>query len=521
VAPAALPRKSLATASVYESAGVSRRTLRWNAPTLSPNAGVLPNLTTLRDRSRNATRNDGYAAGVINKLVYNIVGTGLKPLSKAEDGTFRKAIHALWLRWTDESDADGLLDWYGQQQQAVRCWLEAGEVFLRLRPRLASDRLSVSMQVQVIEPELVPHDYNAFNGRNRIRAGIEFNPIGKRVAYYVYAQRPDSFSDFDRSDLRRVPADSVRHVYMPERAGQLRGVPHLTRALIRLRELDKFDDATLIRQQLSNMFVAFLQPSANESGSVNPLTGAEVTEKQGDRVVLALEPGIFQELQPGESVQFSEPPDIGNNYKDFVRQQLSAVSAATGVPYEVLTGDMTNVNDRTIRVILHEFRRQIMADQHHIVAFQLCRPTWNAWMDRVFLDGKVAIPPAYLEDSQPWQNVKWMPQGWPYIHPVQDVDAARSAIRAGFTSRSAQVSAQGEDAEVIDAEQAADNERADELELVYESDGRQTLNKGAAPASAPPTDPGNPPGETNPAKPSKPGEEPAEGEEEDTSEETY
>ena len=45
------------------------------------------------------------------------------------------------------------------------------------------------------------------------------------------------------------------------RAGQIRGIPHLTAALIRLRELDKFDDATLLRQQLSAMFVAFLKKS--------------------------------------------------------------------------------------------------------------------------------------------------------------------------------------------------------------------------------------------------------------------
>jgi len=66
-----------------------------------------------------------------------------------------------------------------------------------------------------------------------------------------------------------------------------------------------------------------------------------------------------------------------------------------------------------------------------------------------------------------------MPQGWPYIHPVQDVQAAREAIRSGFTSRSAVVAEQGEDAEVVDAQQAADNERADELGLEYDSDGRQ------------------------------------------------
>ena len=157
-----------------------------------------------------------------------------------------------------------------------------------------------------------------------------------------------------------------------------------------------------------------------------------------------------------------------------------SVSAATGVPYEVLTGDMAGLNDRVMRVILHEFRRGIQARQHHIVAYQLCRPVWAAWMDRVFLNRALPIPPAFVDDPAPWTAVKWMPQGWPYIHPVQDVQSAEKAIKAGFTSRSAVVSEQGEDAEVIDEEQAADNARANELGLAYEtSTGR------AAPAPVP------------------------------------
>ena len=204
-------QRSILASSVYEAGSSgTRRTVGWRAPTSSPNAAILYNLTTLRDRSRAASRNDGYAKGAIDKLVTNIIGTGIKPLSKAEDPEFRKAIHALWLRWTDESDADGLLDWCGQQAQAVRGWLEGGEVFIRLRPRMPKDELSVPLQVQVIEPELCPHTHTtaAPNG-NRIRAGIEFNGIGRRVAYWFHPSRPVGLNDWDNSELRRVPADTI------------------------------------------------------------------------------------------------------------------------------------------------------------------------------------------------------------------------------------------------------------------------------------------------------------------------
>lgn len=466
--------------SFYEGGAHTNRTSRWQAPTVSPNQGVLANLATLRDRSRRAVRNDGIAKSAIDKLVTNIVGTGIKPLSQAPDPQFRKDVQALFARWTDESDADGLLDFYGQQSQVCRTWLEAGDAFGRLRLRLPADGLSVPLQVQVLEPELVPHEYDrSFGTGNKIRAAIEFSPIGKRVAYHVYAQRPGDAQDFDPMDLRRIPADAIVHIYDPLRAGQLRGIPILTQALIRLYELDKFDDATLLRQQLANMFVGFIRkPASASETAVNPFTGAEL-DTTDEKPMLSLEPGLFQELDPGEEVDFSKPPDAGQNYPSFMKQQLFGVAAATGVPYEVLTGDMSGVNDRTVRVILHEFRRRIMQAQHQILVFQFCRPIWKAWLLRAYLAGVLDMP-GYLENPEPYERVKWMPQGWPYLQPVQDIEAKVAAVRSGLSSRAAEVSETGEDVEAIDAEQASDNARADALGLKYDSDGRQPKNGATA-----------------------------------------
>ncbi len=474
----------------YDGASSSRRTQGWPAPTASPNA-ALGSLTTLRARSRAATRNDGFAKGVIDKLVTNIVGTGIKPLSQAPESSFRQAVHELWAAFTDESDADGLLDFYGQEAQIVRAWLEGGECYARFRFRRVEDGLAVPLQLQVLEPELCPHGYGGLLPSGaRVRGGAEFDAIGRLVAYWFHPSRPGDWEDFDSSRLVRVPADSVAHLYDPLRPGTLRGVPYLTQTLVKLYELDKFDDATLLRQQIANLFVGFVtrQPGEGTEEDVDPLTGAAKTFDADDKPMVAMEPALFQELAPGEDVKFSTPPGTPDGYVDFMRQQLFAICAATGVPYEVLTGDMKGVSDRTLRVILLEFRRRIQGLQHQVVVFQFCRRVWNVWFDRAVLSGALRVPPAYFVNPKPWRAVKWMPQGWPYLHPVQDVDAQKAAARSGFTSRSAIISEQGEDAELIDAEQAADNERADRLGLRYDSDGRRAAN-GAPPAADEPADP--------------------------------
>jgi lambda family phage portal protein len=455
----------------YEGAGTGRRTRGWRAPTVGPNDGILGSLSLLRDRSRAADRNDGFAWAIIRALVTNLIGCGITPQSSAPDPEFRSRLHTLWLRWTDFSDADGTLEFYGQQAQAARCWFSGGETFLRLRDRLPGDGLPVPLQVQIIEPEFCPHTYNAVNGQNKIRAGIEFSPIGQRVAYWMYRQRPGHLQDLDTTQLVRVPAETVCHLYVPERPGQIRGIPRLTRALVKLLDLDRFDDATLLRQQITNLFAGFVtRPAGTGDAELDPITGQPI-ETIGDRAAVGLEPGAFEELAPGEEVTFSDPPAVGDTYEGFMRQQLMGAGIAAGVPYEVFTGDLRQVNDRTVRLILGEFRRHVQ-EMQQAFAYQLCRPIWAAWFARAVLSGSLAVPAAYYDDVAAWQSVKWQPHGWPYMNPVQDVEADKAAIRSGLASRSSVMGARGENAEVVDQENAADNARADSLGLTYDSDAR-------------------------------------------------
>ncbi len=477
--------RNSANTAVYEGGAHTRRTATWNAPTVSANNGVLSNLVTLRDRSRAATRNNGFAFGIIDTLVSNLIGTGIKPLPRTPDATLRKLIMDLWNAWVDVSATNGVLGWYGQQRQITRSWLEGGECFARLRPRLPEDNLPVPLQIQVIEPEFCPHFHNVFNGANRVRAGIEFNRIGQRVAYYVYPERPGDPQEMDTARLQRLLAEEIIHVFDEERPGQLRGLPKLTRALIVLNELDKYDDATLLRQQIGNLFAGFVKKTPSTiSPALDPLTGLTRETTEDDKPMVSLEAGIMQELGTDEDVTFADPPDPPNSYGDFVRQQLIRAGTSSGVPYEVLTGDLSKLNDRTVRVVLTEFRRKIQSMQHEIIAQQLCRRVWYAWFQAAVDSRALPISPAaYAADPEQFAQVAWTPHKWEYINPVQDIEAQKEAIRNGLTSRSAIVSSNGDDPETIDEEQAADNERADALGVKYDSDGRNAAN-GALPPTA-------------------------------------
>ncbi|MGY3082584.1 phage portal protein [Pseudomonas fragi] len=458
----------------YEGAGEGRRSASWDAPDIGINSINTPALRNLRARSRAAVRNDPYAFNVIDKRVSNLIGTGITPRPKIEDDALRKVQQELWEDWVDESDADGLTDFYGQQALIARTVETAGECFVRIRPRSLDENLAVPLQLQVLAPEFVPHDkFEPAKNGNSIRAGIEFNPAQQRVAYWMYRVHPRDASSLNAgyNQLVRVPAAQVLHIFEPVEPGQLRGVPRLAPVLKRLRSLDNYDDAVLFRQEVANLFAGFISrppPEATQQPR-DPVTGQLLTEdRDGFTPMVALEPGTMQELGPGEEVEFSKPPDAGNNYPDFMRQQLMAAAAGTGTPYEILTGDMREVNDRALRVVLNEFRRRLEQLQFGVYVHQLCRPVRAAWMDMAVLAGRLKLED-YAQRRREYLRTRWVPQGWAYIQPVQDIQARMMEVNAGFNSRSEMVLRSGYDAETVDAENAADQARAQKLGLNYKT----------------------------------------------------
>lgn len=459
----------------YEGAGTGRRAQDWKAPDAALNTVALPALPLLRRRSRAAVRNDPYAGAAISKRVTNLIGTGIVPHPQLADTELRAELQELWEDWVDEADADGRTDFYGQQALIARMVEESGECFVRLRYRRDEDGLAVPLQLQALPPEFVPIGRNFKTRRgNIVRAGIEFDQIGRRVAYWMYQQNPGDYGaqQLGYNSLHRIPADQVLHIYEVLEAGQLRGIPRLASVLLRLRSLDNYDDAVLFRQEVSNLFAGFIKrPLPEGPPQVDAVTGEPVVADHDGTPMAALEPGSVSELLEGEEIEFSDPPDAGNTYIDFMRQQLQAAAVGVELPYELLTGDMKDISDRVLRILLNDFRRRIEQLQFSVYVHALCRPVRAAWLDAAVLSGAIDLP-NYTDRKQrrAYLRTRWIPQGYAYHHPVQDVQGKIYEIGAGLLSRSEHVLRTGYDAETIDNENAQDNERARKLGLSYKTD---------------------------------------------------
>lgn len=215
----------------FEGGLASRRLKGFQASRAHVNVLIQQAGSDMTARARFLIRNNGYAANAVGSWAGNVVGTGIKPSSDITDAALKDAVQKLWLRWTDEADAEGYTDFYGQQRRAARELFIAGEVFFRFRPRQKQDGLSIPLQLQMLPSEMLPlHDNRVIGAGNVIRQGIEFDRIGRRVAYHFYKRHPgDSTEVGVCGEQVRVPAESVLHVIDPVEAGQLRGFSHYAR----------------------------------------------------------------------------------------------------------------------------------------------------------------------------------------------------------------------------------------------------------------------------------------------------
>lgn len=447
----------------FEAVQSTRRLRAFEASRSHINALIRAAGPTLIARARFLCRNNGYAINAVDSWAGNAVGDGIKPLSTIDVSTARAkkrkvAIQEAWLAWTDEADADGVTDFYGLQRRVAREFFIAGECFVRFRPRRPQDGLTVPLQLQVLSAEMLPLNLNRpLKGGGEIRCGIEFDEIGRRVAYHFLKRHPgDVMWNGSDADTTRVAASDVMHIFDPVDAGQIRGVSRFSAAVIKLFLLDQYDDAELDRKKVAALYAVFI---------ISPDAEEDEPEEDGDDI--QLQPGTIAKLAPGEDIKTSDPADSGTTYEPFQFRTLLQISAALGVPYSYVTNDTTRGNFANSRLTLQEFRRRVSAWQHGVLVFQLCRPVWARWMDMAVMSGALTLP-NYERDRASLSRCKWLPPRWEWVDPAKDAAAEITQIAAGLKSRSQAISERGYDAEEVDAERAADRDRERRLDLASE-----------------------------------------------------
>jgi lambda family phage portal protein len=463
-------RRALAVMANYDAATSGNRGASWRRSSSDADTASSHRLR-LAFVGRDMIRNTPLAVRAQAVICNNVVGDGI--IWKVSGGSptrtekMRKVLKAHFD--TTRIDADGRCNLYGLQRLVMNALVSDGEVLIRRRRRQNRDGLPLPFQVEVLEIDHLDNSRDRLLGsagaEGEVREGIEFDAIGRRVAYWLYPEHPGAALGLRTSLVsRRVPANEIIHIYRQDRPKQMRGVSWFAPVALALQDLSDGQDAQIMRQKIAACFAAFrVAPEAE----FTPTPGTD------DPAGLAtMVPGRIQNLAPGENIVFGNPPGV-EGYDKFTRLILQTVAGGLGITYEALAGDLSQVNFSSARMGRMEMDRNVSAWQWLLMIPQMMQPL-SQWALEAF-----DISTGQIKRSTDL-TLDWVPPHRMLVDPAREIPALRDKVKAGFASRQGVVRELGFDPEDLTREHIEDRDLAELHGLRFDSD----VNFGVAAAAA-------------------------------------
>ena len=284
------------------------------------------------------------------------------------------AVVSAWNRFWHHADAEGMTDLAGLLRRAAQSWVRTGEAFFILDT--AADGV---LAIRLVSSEQIVRDRNEDLGDgSMIVQGVEIDASGRRAAYWILPTPPDAPFPM-AGPSTRLQADDVIHIYEARHPGQLRGVSPLTSIATRAVELDQLEDAILTKARVSALFAGFVRDPSGEAGF-----------SRGPDENLSLEPGVLRVIPADSEVTFT-PHGDASTQPELARYMMRTLAAGAGVPYELVSGDLSQVNFSSARLGLVEFRRRIKSLRSSLIDHQALFPIFRRWALQEIL--ATALPP--------------------------------------------------------------------------------------------------------------------------------
>jgi lambda family phage portal protein len=391
----------------------------WRPMTGGPRRTTAQAMQLVNDRARDAVRNNPYAARIVDLWTANAVGTGITTRWRDEG----KA--AAWLRWTAslEMDAEGAQDWAGIQALAFRGVVESGETLIRFVPVRPTRANPVGLKLLVLEADLLDVSRTGMNGANKVTQGVEVDPMGAPVAYWLKTDYDDWPGTMAASKTERVPASEIIHLYRRRRPGQVRDVSWLAPVLWMLKDLASYEAALLRKAEIEACLSVIVTGGDDEQ----PLTGDQdgdphLLRDAGGTVVEDIQPGLILYRRGGGQVDTVAPSGAGS-HAGFARRTLEAAAVGTGLTYDQVAGDLSQANYSSLRAGKIEFRRLLEQVQYTMLIPRLIERVARRFEVQGALQGM------WRDDMT---DVSHVPPAPEMVDPMKDTMALIAQVRAGF-----------------------------------------------------------------------------------------
>lgn len=456
-------RLAMALVGGYTGARRDRRqTMLWATSGGDADADLLPDLPTLRERSRDLVRNNPLARGAVRTTVTNVVGTGLRlnaaidaeflGLSDDEAAAWETTTERLWRLFTDsvECDVARKVNFHGMQSLVFQQTMENGDVFVVL-PRFRRQGSPFLLKLQGVEADRVCNRDNAADSQQLV-AGVHRDANGAATAYDILDQHPGSTLMPGSLSWTTVPAygrgsgqRNILHCFAPERFGQTRGVPYLAPVIEPLKQLDRYTEAELMAAVVAGMFTVFIETERSGmdglADAMAPMRPTDETGgKKGDQDY-KLGNGAMVELVPGEKITTANPGRPNAAFDPFVQAVLRQIGVALELPFEILIKHFTASYSAARAALLEAWR--FFLGRRTWLAGAFCQPVYEAWLYEQVVTGAIAAP-GFLADPlvrQAYSGAEWIGPARGMIDETKEVEAAEKRIGLTLTTHAEECAA--------------------------------------------------------------------------------
>lgn len=411
-------------------------------------------LMKLRVRSRQLCRDNPVARRFLALCAENVIGhKGIRLQAKAENARgelstdLNGRIETAWTDWGRPATCTvtGYSSWPHFQAQIIQSVARDGEAFVRL-VRGYPNRYGFALQLLDADQCDETFDRKGGPGVNEIVQGVEVDGWGKPVAYHLWTRHPNDTGAWTGQRTRvRVPAAEMVHLFVPKRAGQVRGEPWLTPVILWLQMLYGYAEAELVAARTAAAKMGFIVPG-EESLGTDPAQEYPTT--------MQAEAGVIDRLAKGETFQAWDPTHPSGNFGPFLNTVLHLVAQGLNVSHANLTGDLSQVNYSSIRAGMLAERDQWRLLQTWF-AEHCCQPVFEGWLPMAMLSPALTLPGG--DATRYVAAATWQPRGWAWVDPTKDVAASVEARKNGLTTLRRILAEQGDDLEELLAERAEED----------------------------------------------------------------
>ena len=440
------------------AAGKLNRLTKNRRPTIA-NENSIPreNIERCRALSYQLYRDNPHARKICRQLESKVIGRGMLPASQAtlpngdEHTEFRLMARTIWSKRLKTLDYRGIAGKGGQHftelaKTALRATILGGEVLYRLRidgkdtkaptriQLIAADRLS-----KIASPD---HDMKT----NLFFFGIETNSEDRRIAYHILKFHPSDPRGVGTTDIVRVPADEMGHVFVQDDIDQFRGSPWFSAALLKMQDTGDYEFNELKAAAVSACVVLGYRRSPGQSQfGFNQPEDSPLTDADGNKIT-AMQPGMLIDMGRTGEIQGFNPQRPNSNAGEFIQHLLrSQAASVAGIKSSSMTMNYAGSSFSSEKSADNDAWPELEGVQDWF-----SRTFYQPVYENVIVEAVIANmfegivrKEEFLERKDEYLEAVWQGPVPRSINPTDDAKAARMRIQNGQSSPQLEASSLG------------------------------------------------------------------------------